>query len=105
MIIPNFNCLQVRGVNYVMMASLGTLLVKMVQSGHAVPAAAITTLTPMLWATVTESQASVSSAFTTLPASSATVAKRVSNGDARAANVADKCKRKWNKQKNKIIQK
>lgn len=75
---PNINCLQVNDVNYVTTASLGTLLVKKVDPGHARPAVAITTSTPTLWATVTESRANASSASTTPPASSATVAKRVS---------------------------
>lgn len=65
-------------MNYVTTASLGTLLVKKVDPGHARPAVAITISTPMLWATVTESQANASSASTTLPVSSVTVAKRVS---------------------------
>lgn len=76
MIIPNFNCLQVRDVNYVTMASSETLLVKKVQSERAVPAAAITTSTPMLWATAIESQANASNVSTTQLEFSVTVAKK-----------------------------
>lgn len=65
-------------MNYVTTASSGTLLVRKVQSGHAGPAVAITTSTPTLWETVTESRENASSASTTPPASFVTVAKRVS---------------------------